>query len=223
MNTPSPSRWGDLFDVAVSIIDQANAQGLVVDRWTLGGGTALMLQINHRESHDIDLFVDDPQLLALLNPETQGFDLHLRPSGYRSDGTQALKVVFDGVGEIDFICSPLLTRLVGSQFVRGRQVTLEDPREIIAKKIFHRGWNLQPRDMFDIAAVCQHFGEDYLVDALVPFGKSAVQALGVTNAFDRGLVGAILANLTVYDEFKGIISQAQSVTAKVLTKVIQRG
>lgn len=31
---------------------------------TLGGGTALMLQIGHRDSRDIDLFLPDPQLLG---------------------------------------------------------------------------------------------------------------------------------------------------------------
>ncbi|MCG8559317.1 MAG: nucleotidyl transferase AbiEii/AbiGii toxin family protein [Hyphomicrobiales bacterium] len=57
----------------MSIIDQSNREALVVDSWTFGGGTALMLQIEHRESHDIDLFIDDPQILPLLNPETQDF------------------------------------------------------------------------------------------------------------------------------------------------------
>lgn len=31
-----------------------------------------MLQIDHRESDDIDIFLDDPQVLPFLNPETQG-------------------------------------------------------------------------------------------------------------------------------------------------------
>jgi hypothetical protein len=30
----------------------------------LGGGTAMMMQIDHRSSRDIDIFVSDPQLLA---------------------------------------------------------------------------------------------------------------------------------------------------------------
>ena len=34
-----------------------------------------MLQIDHRESHDIDLFLSDPQFLPYLNPETEGFEL----------------------------------------------------------------------------------------------------------------------------------------------------
>ena len=86
MNTPLPSRWPELFDMAMAIIDQANAQGIGMNSWSFGGGTALMLQINHRESHDIDLFIEDAQYLPYLNPETQDYDLALAPSDYETDG-----------------------------------------------------------------------------------------------------------------------------------------
>ncbi len=36
--------------------------------WSFGGGTVLMLRINHRASKDIDLFVPDPQCLGYVNP-----------------------------------------------------------------------------------------------------------------------------------------------------------
>lgn len=62
-----------------------------------------MLQIDHRESHDVDLFIRDPQVLPYLNPETQGYALDIMPGSYVSDGVGSLKIVFDGVGEIDFI------------------------------------------------------------------------------------------------------------------------
>lgn len=80
MNAPHPSRWPELFDMAMATIDQANGQGIGMHDWSFGGGTALMLQIKHRESHDIDLFIDDAQYLPYLNPETQGYDLALAPS-----------------------------------------------------------------------------------------------------------------------------------------------
>lgn len=62
-----------------------------------------MLQIDHRESHDIDLFLDNAQLLPLLNPETQGMKLERRPDSYMSS-TTALKLAYNDLGEIDFIC-----------------------------------------------------------------------------------------------------------------------
>lgn len=85
------SHWESLFDEAVSIIAQANTPFTVADSWTFGGGTALMLQINHRESFDIDIFIDDPQVLPYLNPTTQGYTLKMNPDDYESDGTHALK------------------------------------------------------------------------------------------------------------------------------------
>lgn len=145
MNVPQPSRWPELFDVAMAIVDQANDQGIGMSNWSFGGGTALMLQIQHRESHDIDLFIDDAQYLPYLNPETQGYNLALAPSDYETDGTRALKIVFNGVGEIDFICCDPVTQepYVISE-IRGRRVKLETPAEILAKKVVFRGSHLQP-------------------------------------------------------------------------------
>jgi hypothetical protein len=45
-------------------------EGQPVPDWVLGGGTALMLHANHRLSRDIDAFINDPQYLALLSPES---------------------------------------------------------------------------------------------------------------------------------------------------------
>ena len=163
MNTPLPSRWPELFDMAMAIIDQANAQGIGMNSWSFGGGTALMLQISHRESHDIDLFIEDAQYLPYLNPETQDYDLALAPSDYETDGTRALKIVFDGVGEIDFICcNPVTETPFTKAEIRGRNVRLQTPAEFLAKKVVFRGSHLQPRDMFDIAAVAQAMGTDYV-------------------------------------------------------------
>ena len=49
------------------IIDEVNRDGNILDGLTLGGGTALMLQIGHRDSHDIEFFLPDPQLLGLVS------------------------------------------------------------------------------------------------------------------------------------------------------------
>ena len=104
------SHWAELFDLAVRIITQANSKFPVLDRWSFGGGTALMLQIDHRESFDVDIFIDDPQVLPYLNPQSQGLKLDINPSAYSFDGTHALKIVFENIGEIDFIVAANLTK-----------------------------------------------------------------------------------------------------------------
>jgi hypothetical protein len=59
----SQLRWARLFRVACALIRQVNSKERVIDHWTFGGGTAMMLQIDHRESHDVDIILFDPQLL----------------------------------------------------------------------------------------------------------------------------------------------------------------
>src|SRR3546814_4694878 len=66
-----PSEWPALFDLAIDILKHFNEANGFSPSWSFGGGTALMLQIDHRESHDIDLFLDDPQYLPFLKPETR--------------------------------------------------------------------------------------------------------------------------------------------------------
>lgn len=223
MNVPQPSRWPELFDVAVAIIDQANGQGIGMSNWSFGGGTALMLQIKHRESHDIDLFIDDAQYLPYLNPETQGYNLALAPSDYETDGTRALKIVFNGVGEIDFICcDPVTEEPYVISEIRGRRVNIETPAEILAKKVVFRGSHLQPRDMFDIAAVALAMGTDYVVEACSRFTDACREALAVTEKMNPDLVDAVTSKLLVSEGFQILQGRAQNVTKEVLVAAIAR-
>src|SRR3546814_11249323 len=66
-----PSEWPALFDLAIDILKHFYEANGFSPSWSFGGGTALMLQIDHRESHAIDLPLDDPQYLPFLNPETR--------------------------------------------------------------------------------------------------------------------------------------------------------
>ncbi len=220
MNTPNPSRWPELFDQGMAIIDQANANGIAMNDWTFGGGTALMLQIGHRDSHDIDLFVSDAQYLPFLNPETQGFKLSLVPSGYETDGTRALKIVFDGVGEVDFICCPTVTDHPFEQaIVNGREVNRETPAEILGKKIVYRGATLQPRDMFDIAATAVVLGEHALVASLKPLAEASGVALKVARGMNPGLARTVMSRLMARPDYQDLYLTAQDVACRVLQRV----
>ena len=69
----------------------------------------MMLQIDHRESRDVDIFLNDPQLLSLLDPQKRDFQFEIPPSDYKGDGARFLKLGFDKIGEIDFIVGGALT------------------------------------------------------------------------------------------------------------------
>jgi len=56
--------WRTLLELALPALDAVGAGG----NWTLGGGTALALRLNHRISYDIDIFLADANHLRALSP-----------------------------------------------------------------------------------------------------------------------------------------------------------
>jgi len=76
------SDWVRLFRIACSLIRQVNSEHTIVDTWTFGGGTAMMLQINHRRSDDIDIFLPDAQFLPYLDPKLHDFEFDIMPSDH---------------------------------------------------------------------------------------------------------------------------------------------
>ena len=59
-----PSEWQRLFRITIDLIDQLRQHAGGYDfEWSFAAETAMMIQIGPRESHDIDIFLDDPQLI----------------------------------------------------------------------------------------------------------------------------------------------------------------
>jgi hypothetical protein len=104
---------------------------------SFGGGTAMMLQIDHRESRDVDIFLRDPQLHSYLDPKLHDFKFEIFPADYDGDGSGFLKIAFKDIGEIDFIVGHSLTLSPTIQTtVENEIVQLETIPEIITKKSF---------------------------------------------------------------------------------------
>jgi hypothetical protein len=142
------SEWARLFREACSLIRQVNSEQAIIDHWTFGGGTAMMLQIDHRESRDVDIFLDNPQVLGFLNPGTRDFKFEIQLTDYRGDGAGSLKLVF---GEMDFIVAGAMTSSPTTQTtVEGEAVLLESIPEIITKK------NLSSGDLDNSARYFRH-------------------------------------------------------------------
>ena len=222
MSDPRASLWPLLFDLAIDILDHFQAANGFAPGWSFGGGTALMLQIDHRESHDIDIFLDDPQVLPFLNPETQGYVLSRRPDGYLTDGSRALKLAYAETGEIDFICCEhIVDDAVASHDVRGKRVALESPAEIIAKKIYFRGGSFQPRDMFDLAAVVEHYGPDYAIAAARQCGADrCAAALDTIAKAKPAFVQSIISQLMYREKNGHLVTEAQSISGQILERAL---
>lgn len=218
MSTLAPA-WKRLFPIACSLIDQVNSSQTVIDAWTLGGGTAMMIQIDHRDSHDIDVFLPDPQLLSLLDPKTRDFRFETPPSDYQGDGARYLKISFSGLGEIDFIVSGAITTSSSIQrIVEGRKVDLETIPEIIAKKIFYRGGSIRARDIFDVAAAADQHA-DAIVAALKPHKDRVTNALSVIDRLNPDFVRNAIANLAVKPAFQTVAERALPRAVEVLKAV----
>lgn len=146
--------WQGLLEQAFYLLDNVKADGVEIPRWSLGGGTVLMFYYAHRLSKDIDIFVPDPQFLGYVNPRIGGKGEDI--TQHYTDGAEYVKLYLPE-GEIDFVASSSLTSLpFVSHEVLGREILLETPVEIVAKKLWHRGDRATPRDLLDLAVVVEH-------------------------------------------------------------------
>lgn len=141
----SNGSWRQLERIAVEIVRDASQVAGVELKPVLGGGTRLMLTMEHRTSDDIDLFIRDPQWIGYLTPRLNDrFEDVI--SGY-DEGATSLKLRFAN-GEIDFIVGMSLLGLPNDSST-DCAFELEPVAEVLAKKLFYRGWALTPRDLFD--------------------------------------------------------------------------
>lgn len=94
----------------------------------------MMLQIDHRESYDVDIFLTDAQLLPFLDPKLRDFEFEIRPSDYGGDGARFLKLAFEGIGEIDFIVAQAITdHPTTKRTVAGETVDLETVSKLLPR------------------------------------------------------------------------------------------
>jgi hypothetical protein len=203
-----PSNWAELFRIARALIRQVNAERCIIDHWSFGGGTAMMLQIDHRESHDVDIFLHDPQFLAFLDPQIHDFDFAIRPTDYTGDGRGFLKLVFKDLGQIDFIVGRALTSSPTVRTsVEGETVFLETIPEIIVKKIHHRGSSIRPRDIFDVAASAERHA-DSVVQELRGYREDVRAALNSMDALNPDFVHHAVAELAIRDAYRPVAEAA---------------
>lgn len=121
--------WEMLLDRAMR---QMKTAGLPDSSWRFGGGTVLMLEYNHRMSKDVDIFIADRQYLAGLSPRLN--DTLDAEIGRYTEQSNFVRLHFSE-GEIDFICAQPITNISPKQqAVNGKQILLEHPVEIVAKK-----------------------------------------------------------------------------------------
>lgn len=161
--------WRDLEGFALLTNVAAEKAANIPFKPVLGGGTRLMLAMEHRISDDIDLFILDPQWLGYLTPRLN--DAIEDVVNDYDEGTTSLKLFFDQ-GEIDYIVSAPLLGLP-NEACDDCVFDLEPVAEVLAKKLFYRGDRLSPRDLFDWRLIDQrmpseNMHEDIMIPLLAP-------------------------------------------------------
>lgn len=145
-----PGPWAALFESALTLTDHL---ATVIDKpvWSFGGGTVLMLRLNHRDSRDIELFVPDPQYLGHVTPRLSDTAENLTTEYV--EAAEYVKLLMP-TGEIDIVVGQPLTDQPWEVVAhRGRPIRVETNAEILAKKMYHRGNQASARDLFDLCAV----------------------------------------------------------------------
>ena len=138
--------WRTLLELTLPALDEVGSD----IKWTLGGGTALALKIDHRVSYDIDIFLEDASYLKKLSPQ-RNKATRLITDRWQEPG-HYIKLEHDQ-GEIDFIIAARQTDLQPWRYnFKGRSIPVEHPAEILAKKLKYRGSQFLPRDIFDFLA-----------------------------------------------------------------------
>ena len=141
--------WKKLERIAVDIVANAEKTAGGDLHPLLGGGTRVMLALSHRISNDIDLFIRDPQWIGYLSPRLNSHVESL--TSHYDESAVSLKLKFDE-GEIDFIVAGSLLGLP-EETAPETSFALEPLGEVLAKKLFYRGWLLTARDLFDWWAI----------------------------------------------------------------------
>lgn len=171
-----PGVWACLFPRALELMAHLERQ-VSGALWTFGGGTVLMLRIAHRQSKDIDLFVPDPQYLGYVNPRLS--DAAESISADYEETAEYIKL-FLPEGEIDVVVGASLTDIPHETInYQGRAIRVETSAEIIAKKMWHRGYRAKGRDLFDLCAVAAAEPEQLRMAEpfMVRHGAAFLQAL----------------------------------------------
>jgi hypothetical protein len=185
----------------------------------LGGGTAMMLHIGHRESHDIDIFLNDPQLLPFLDPQKRDFQFEVSPSDYKGDGVRFLKLGFENIGEIDFIVGAALTTTpTKPENVQGETVLLETIPEIITKKIHYRGASIRPRDIFDIAAAGEQHAVS-IIKELKAYRDDVAKAMVTLDRLNLDFVNGAIAQLLIEERYAVLAKRSLERAKEILRAV----
>ncbi len=216
-------KWEQLLEYAFQLFDKVNEyfpnKPLSSEDWSLGGGTALMLQINHRHSYDIDIFFPDNQLLGFIIATLADVYEGLSNLKYTYLGSRHVTIKYENIGIIDCIYSVVFTdEPIKKVELAGRSINQQTVPEIICSKVVNRGWYFTPRDIFDVAAACSAIDSEQIEVALSEYPKQVLTTIKTIESIDSEFVEEQLKGLTINEKYWGLIPDSLQVTRDILKK-----
>lgn len=209
--------WKRLLERALAGLDSLEQNGTPIRWWSFGGGTALMVQLHHRDSKDIDLFVPDPQYLSYLSPRLADVAVWGGPD--YDEATNYVKLRY-AEGEIDFISAFSISDLDNGRFVfSDRQVPIESPTEIILKKLHYRAGLLKPRDIFDTAVVLSSDHAETLRQHLPLLTDVRGQLIDRISQMPEDYFKAAMDELDIFSEYRQLIPNAMDMVAELISDI----
>jgi len=187
--------------------------------WTLGGGLALALQLEHRISRDVVVSIHGARLKALtpaLNPAVARLSSYIEWTGHHLRYEQQ-------AGTVTFVSAPLQIE-PGYEWhtVQGRVMAAQTPVEVVVNAIRYRSERFTAQDAFDLAAVgatepgLERVLAAEVADALPRLAESlrALEGRGTgalrVRVVPTGIGVSLLAD--TFDRARQVVSRAASLT-----------
>ncbi len=192
-----------------------------------------MLHIDHRYSHDIDLFVSNPESLTVLDEVIGNMAREHDLECLQEEGA-FVSLVDRSLGDIDFIYGELAGIRTAPEApgrwhpairteLAGRSIWLETVPEIIGKKIHYRCTNLTARDVFDIAAACEagHLANIQKIVKSMP--REAATAASIIESLPAGHVRDRMQSNDVRPEFRHLLDSAPETVVGMIDGKVSAG
>ena len=97
-----------------------------------------------------------------------------RALSYNED-SRCITLSFDE-GKIDFVAATQITDFpAATQTIFGHKIAVDDPVEIVCKKIYFRGDRTYPRDLFDLAVLYESDRRSDLIASILRYPQKAKQ------------------------------------------------
>lgn len=170
-------------------------KSLPAERILLGGGTALAARWQHRESFDVDLFVDPVtyhRYIYRRSRECEDWLVELNLGRFAAVGEEGCSICCEG-GQVDIVASfPLTADCRSHDCVAAGRIGLETNVEILAKKLHRRilgQGQIVPRYLYDMA-YARRFEPEAMEAAWVARRVVDLDAMiAALSSFSRGWMG----------------------------------